>query len=77
MQVILYSKPDCPFCTKARNLLNMLGISYEQVTVGVAIESEEYKTNIWPTVPGIVVDGTIIGGYEELGHWAVNEYMAG
>lgn len=75
MQVTLYTKPDCPYCVKARNLLNMLSISYLQVEVGVGITSEEYKATIWPTVPGVVVDGEVIGGYTELGTWSVSKYF--
>jgi glutaredoxin len=75
MQVVMYTKPDCQYCTKARNLLNMLAIPYTQVEVGVGISSEDYTANFWPTVPCVVVDGEIIGGYTELGNWSVNKYF--
>lgn len=75
MQVVMYTKPDCPYCVKARNLLNMLAIPYSQIEVGVGISSEDYVANFWPTVPCVVVDGEIIGGYTELGHWSVNKYF--
>jgi len=74
MQVVMYTKPDCPYCVKARNLLNMLAINYQQVQVGVDITSEEFK-QLWPTVPCIVVDGEVIGGYTELGQWSVEKYF--
>lgn len=74
MQVTMYIKPGCEFCVKARNLLNMLAINYNQIEVGVGITSEEYK-QIWPTVPCVVVDGEVIGGYTELGQWSVNKYF--
>lgn len=77
MQVVMYTKDDCPYCVKARNLLNMLAIPYEQRRVGVDITSEEYKATIWPTVPGIVVDGVVVGGYTELGKWSVEKYLVG
>ena len=72
MQIIMYTKPDCPYCVKARNLLNILNIPYSQVKVGENISSEEYKATIWPTVPGVVIDGVVIGGYTELAQWAVD-----
>jgi hypothetical protein len=52
----------------------MLAINYQQVQVGVDITSEEYK-QIWPTVPCVVVDGVVIGGYTELGQWSVDKYF--
>jgi len=80
MQVTLYTKIDCPWCTSARNLLNMLGVTYDQVRVGDDLSSNDmnvadYKATIWQTFPGVVVDGVVIGGYKELAQWAVDKYI--
>lgn len=81
MQVVLYTKTDCPFCVSARNLLNMLNIPYSQVKVGDDKSSndmtiQQYRdAAIWPTFPGVVVDGTVIGGYTELAQWAVDNHI--
>ena len=81
MQIVIYSKQDCPWCTSSRNLLNMLNIPYSQVKVGNDKSSnditvQEYlNLNIWPTFPGVVIDGTPIGGYTELAQWAVDNHI--
>ena len=76
MQIVLYTKQDCPWCVSSRNLLNMLNIPYSQVKVGDDITIQQYRDlNIWPTFPGVVVDGTPIGGYTELAQWAVDNHI--
>jgi len=64
----IYSKPDCPYCEKAKQLFERKGVSYEELVVGEDISREEYL-NIIPgftTVPGIWYQGIFIGGYSEL-----------
>ena len=65
----VYSKPDCPYCIKAKDLLNRKGIAHEVIEVGKDISSEEYRSMIpgWTTVPAIYDSwGVFIGGYQEL-----------
>jgi hypothetical protein len=68
MNVIIYSKYNCPYCTAAKTLLSNRGIDFtEQVldihyTRGTLLE-------IYPravSFPVIVVDGFYIGGYTQL-----------
>jgi glutaredoxin len=64
----IYSKLDCPYCEKAKQLFERKGVSYEELVVGEDISREEYL-NIIPgftTVPGIWYQGIFIGGYSEL-----------
>jgi glutaredoxin len=80
MQIVLYTKLDCPFCVSARNLLNMLSIEYAEVLVGddkstYSMSIENYKANIYKSFPGVVIDGKIIGGYTELAQWAVDNHI--
>ena len=49
--------PDCPWCVKAKKLLDLQGISYTEVNG---------KVDNHPTVPYIVIDGEPIGGFTEL-----------
>lgn len=64
----IYSKPDCPYCVKAKELLDSHGIFYEELTVGVDISADEYKNMIpgHTTVPGIYANNCFIGGYTQL-----------
>jgi glutaredoxin len=64
----IYSKPDCPYCVKAKELLDSRGIFYEEILVGTDVSADEYKNMIpgFTTVPGIYIDNCFIGGYTEL-----------
>ena len=67
--MIVYSKPNCPYCQKAKALLNNKEVSYNEIIIGKDIEREEF-INTFPnvrTVPFITHgDGNHIGGYNEL-----------
>jgi len=68
MHVQLYSKDNCPYCSKAVALLNSLGIAYEEQKLGVHF-TREMLLEQYPsakTFPVVVVDGMHIGGYNEL-----------
>jgi len=64
----IYTKPDCPYCVKAKELLTSYGFSFEEIVVGVDISAEDYKNMIpgYTSVPGIYNKNFFIGGYTEL-----------
>ncbi len=66
MEVIIYTKDSCPFCVKAKEFFDSKQIPYQEKYVGIDITSEEYKSTINDTVPGIFVNGQFIGGYTDL-----------
>lgn len=64
----VYGKPDCNYCVKAKNFLDSKSIAYDYYTVGQDITTEEVIER-FPSarsVPVVVVNGTHIGGYDEL-----------
>lgn len=69
----VYSKNNCHFCVKAKNLLEMNHIDYKESILGIHIMQETF-TNSFPsarTMPLIVNEGAdgfheIIGGYDQL-----------
>lgn len=70
--VELYSKPNCPYCVRAKKFLEDRGgftvmeISAVE-TREVLIERVEAITGSPPkTVPQIFIDGEYIGGYDDL-----------
>jgi glutaredoxin 3 len=67
-RVVIYTTPSCPFCVRAKRLLQARGIAYEEVDVaGDPVERAELVRRTGRrTVPQIFVDGESIGGYEEL-----------
>ena len=68
MQVIVYSKPACQFCDKAKSLLTQLKIEYTEKVVTKDISLEELFEELGKTVrtiPQIVIDENHIGGFNE------------
>ena len=67
MQVIVYSKNNCIYCTKT--MLNSLGIQYTEKkfedfkSVDDMLEDIGKKVK---TMPQIKIDGELIGGYHQL-----------
>ena len=57
MTAIINTLPNCPWCVKAKRLLDLKGIQY--------IEASG-KSDLWPTVPYVEIDGQSIGGFVEL-----------
>jgi glutaredoxin 3 len=67
-QVIMYKKNPCPFCDRAANLLNSKGIPFE--TIDLTDNLDELKKIKeqwgWQTVPILIINGKLIGGYTDL-----------
>jgi glutaredoxin 3 len=67
-RVEIYTTPSCPFCVRAKRLLQARGIAYDEIDVA---EDEELRADLIRrtgrrTVPQIFIDGEPIGGFEEL-----------
>ncbi|MGL5252026.1 MAG: glutaredoxin 3 [Moraxella sp.] len=68
--VKIYTTPSCPYCVRAKMLLNNKGVSFEEVSM-YDVSSEErqqlaQKTNNYRTVPQIFINDRFIGGYDQL-----------
>ena len=65
---IVYSKEVCPYCDMAKTLLKNKGIEFEEKVVGVNFTREELLEAVpnARSVPQIVLDGKLIGSYEDL-----------
>ena len=78
MQVIVYSKPACQFCDKAKALLTQLKHEYTEKVVTKDISLEELFKELGKTVrtiPQIVIDENHIGGFNELREHFVDKGM--
>ncbi len=65
--ISLFSKPGCPFCAKAKQVLQEHGLKYEEIVLGqdattVSVRAITGKTS----VPQVFIGGQYIGGSEEL-----------
>ena len=68
MKAIVWSKPACVFCEKAKNLLKTKGIEYEEkhIAQGHKIQDLLEMVPNARTMPQIWLDEEHIGGYFEL-----------
>jgi glutaredoxin 3 len=68
MKVVLYTAVYCPWCWRAKSLLEKHGIPYEEHDITVDFETRKRLTRETGrrTVPNVFVDGESIGGYDEL-----------
>jgi glutaredoxin 3 len=67
-RVDVYTTPSCPFCVRAKRLLQARGIPYREIDVADAPElrADLIRRTGRRTVPQIFIDGDPIGGFEEL-----------
>lgn len=68
MKTIVWSKYQCPYCDQAKALLNSKGIQFEERKIGDGWTKEDLLEAIPTarTVPQIIMDGELIGGFTEL-----------
>ena len=68
IKTIVWSKVTCPYCDMAKTLLKNKGIVFEERMIGVGWTREQLLESIpnARTVPQIILNGVLIGGYEQL-----------
>ncbi len=66
--VVIYLTPACPYCTRARQLLDRKGVNYALIDVSGSsrLWSEMTRLSQRDTVPQIFVDDRHIGGYDNM-----------
>jgi glutaredoxin len=73
MKIIIYSKPNCPWCVKAKELMNRFSISYEEKILDVDYSRDDLRELVGEhlplTVPQIFINDRRIGGYEDFADW--------
>ncbi|TVQ83111.1 MAG: glutaredoxin 3 [Micavibrio sp.] len=68
-KIEIYSKKICPYCVKAKNLLDLKGADYTEYMIDSDpdLAAEMQKRNPGArTVPQIFIDGKAIGGCDDL-----------
>jgi glutaredoxin len=72
----IYTKENCSWCVKAKELMNHLGLKYTELKLGTDYTREELRELIGEhlplTVPQIFVYNKRIGGYEEFAEYCDN-----
>lgn len=64
----VYTIKTCPFCHRAKALLDQKGCEYQEIDVtdDAELRMEAVQRSGRRTVPQIFVDGESVGGYDDL-----------
>ncbi len=70
-RITLYSTTYCTYCLAAKRLLNERKIEFEEINLsGDDAQITTVKSSYGhSTVPIILLDGKLIGGFDELSEW--------
>lgn len=67
--VVIYTTPFCPYCTRAKRLLDSKGVTYEEIDLYMQpgrrdemVQRAQGRT----TVPQVFIDGTPVGGSDDI-----------
>ncbi len=69
MRATVWSKDQCPYCVMAKDLLRTQGMEYEERNISQGTWTREQLMEAVPharTLPQVIVDGNLIGGYDQL-----------
>ncbi|MGF1639491.1 MAG: glutaredoxin 3 [Rhodospirillales bacterium] len=69
VEVEIYTTPFCPYCHRAKALLNGKGVSFTEIDVMMAPDRRREmreRAGGGNTVPQIFIDGRHIGGSDDL-----------
>ena len=71
MKIVIYSKNNCIYCSKAKTLVTNLGLEYEEKSLEKDFGSDPIKLieDIGKNVramPQIKIDDELVGGYNQL-----------
>jgi glutaredoxin 3 len=67
--VVIYTKPGCPYCIMAINLLKKKGVAYQEIIASndPALRQEMYeRSGGGYTFPQIFINGRHIGGCDDM-----------
>jgi len=79
--VVIYTKENCVWCIRAKELMNKLHIRYEEKKLGADYTKDDLiallgrENNI--TVPQILTDNKLIGGFDSLLEYVENHGISG
>ena len=71
--VAVFSREGCPFCVRAKGLLNDAGIEFEELVLNRDYTDQTLRavsTNT--TYPQVFINGQLIGGSDDLAEWLDN-----
>jgi len=76
--VIVYGTAICPYCIRARSMLDKKGVSYEDVRLDQHPERRqemEARANGRTSVPQIFIDDRHIGGFDDMAELDIDDEL--
>ena len=73
-KITIYTSEMCPYCIKAKKLLNTLNLDFEEINSDGNFDemceslSQKFNRPGISTVPQIIINDHYIGGYDDLEH---------
>lgn len=66
--MLIYTIKNCPYCINAKRLLDGKDVRYEEIDVSSDPNTRRQASDKfdWRTVPIILINDKLIGGYDEL-----------
>lgn len=66
-QITVYTTVPCPYCSRVKRLLDSKGLQFEEIDLARDPDgrAELVKLTGMMTFPQVLVDGQLVGGYEE------------
>ncbi len=67
-EVVMYATPWCPYCARARALLEAKGVAYREIDIDAAPEarSEMRERSRRTSVPQIFIGAQHVGGFDDM-----------
>lgn len=68
-KIEIYTRTTCSYCIRAKSLLENKGQKWEEIDLDISPERTDEmleRSGGRKTVPEIFIDGTLIGGYDDL-----------
>jgi glutaredoxin len=79
--ITIYSSDYCPWCDKAKTLLNSVGLKYKEMILNKDYTKDDLREllpeNIRLTVPQVFMYNKRVGGYEDLAAYLENHNIMG
>ena len=80
--IVMYGKTGCEYCVKAHALLRIKELPYTYTAIDTSTALRDEVIELWksvgidkPTLPLIVINDKVIGGYNELEQLALSNNL--
>ena len=67
-EVIMYTTNICPYCVRAKQLLNSKGVTYTEINLNQNPDKRAEMMEITGrrSVPQIIINGEAVGGFDDI-----------